>query len=174
MITTRPLLFTLDPGLRGCGIAYFGDDGTLLHAKYLKNPVKKGGGPEAWLGFMDELQEQNTQGKLPLVVQTFVSEYPQVYRAGTSKGDPDDLLQLASVVATFASNIVAKDYLAVRPREWKGTVPKDVHHARVLKALDDHEKLIVEASAPPSLRHNVFDAVGIGLWWLKKQGIRGA
>lgn len=166
----RPYLMTLDPGLRGCGIAYFHDDGTLLHAKYLKNPVKKGGGPEAWLGFLTASEDYRDWNE---TVDHFVSEFPQVYRAGASKGDPDDLLQLAGIVGVFSANIAAREYLAIRPREWKGNVPKDVHHARLTKALDDHERLIVEESAPPSLRHNVLDAVGIGLWWLKKQGIRG-
>ena len=165
MIPTRtyPHLLALDPGLRGCGLAYFDANGVLLHAKYLKNPVKKGGGPEAWLGFVEAMPVDLWR------VEHFVSEYPQVYRAGASKGDPDDLLQLASVVAVFTANVVAKDYLAVRPREWKGQVPKDVHHARLVKALDDHEKLIVEESAPPSLRHNVLDAVGIGKYWFGLQ-----
>ena len=161
MTRTYPHLLALDPGLRGCGLAYFDANGVLLTAKYLKNPVKKGGGPEAWLGFVEAMPVDLWR------VEHFISEYPQVYRAGASKGDPDDLLQLASVVAVFTANVVAKDYLAVRPREWKGSVPKDVHHARLVKTLTPEEMAMVERAAPPSLRHNVLDAVGIGRYFFR-------
>jgi hypothetical protein len=34
-----------------------------------------------------------------------------------------------------------------------------------VKTLTPEEMAMVEASAPPSLRHNVLDAVGIGRYW---------
>jgi hypothetical protein len=99
----------------------------------------------------------------------FISEVPQVYRAGASKGDPDDLIQLAGVVGVFAQAFRATTHFGVKPREWKGQVPKDVHHARLVKTLTPEELAMVEAAAPPSLRHNVLDAVGIGQWFFKNR-----
>lgn len=151
-------LVSLDPGLRGSGVAWWAEDGSLLFVDYLRNPVKKGDGPAAWVGF----------DLLPLYDNRpdyFISEVPQVYRAGASKGDPDDLIQLAGVVGVFSMMFNATTYFGVKPREWKGQVPKDVHHARLVKTLTPEEMAMIEASAPPSLRHNVLDAVGIGRYW---------
>jgi len=155
-------LFSLDPGLRGCGVAYWNEDGSLAHVAYLRNPVKKGDGPAAWMGY--------ASGHIPDTdPEHFISEVPQVYRVGASKGDPDDLIQLAGVVGVFSALFTATTYLGVKPREWKGQVPKDVHHARLVKTLTPKELAMVKAAAPPSLRHNVLDAVGIGRYWFDLQ-----
>ena len=155
-------LVSLDPGLRGCGVAWWHANGSLAHVAYLRNPVKKGDGPAAWMGYDSVVLYDNRP-------DYFISEVPQVYRAGASKGDPDDLIQLAGVVGVFAQAFRATTHLGVKPREWKGQVPKDVHHARLVKTLTPEELAMVEASAPPSLRHNVLDAVGIGRYWFDLQ-----
>lgn len=158
-------LISLDPGLRGSGIAWWSATGSLRHVAYVRNPEKTGNGPEAWAGYERVALYDNRADYL-------VSEVPQVYRAGASKGDPDDLLQLAGVVGVFSVLVSADVRIGVKPREWKGQVPKDVHHARLIKTLSEADLEKINTAAPPSLRHNVLDAVGIGLWWLKKHGIR--
>jgi hypothetical protein len=157
-------LVSLDPGLRGCGVAWWHANGSLAHVAYLHNSVKKGDGPAAWMGY-----DWITGFWYTTKVEHFISEVPQVYRAGASKGDPDDLIQLAGVVGVFSALFSATTYTGVKPREWKGQVPKDVHHARLVKTLTPEELAMVEASAPPSLRHNVLDAVGIGRYWFDLQ-----
>ncbi len=155
-------LVSLDPGLRGCGVAWWRVDGSLAHVAYVRNPVKIGNGPAAWMGY--------ASGHIPDTdPEHFISEVPQVYRAGSSKGDPDDLIQLAGVVGVFSAIFSATTYWGVKPREWKGQVPKDVHHARLVKTLSEAELKMVEAAAPPSLRHNVLDAVGLGRYWFDLQ-----
>lgn len=59
----------------------------------------------------------------------------------------------------------------VRPREWKGSVPKDVHNERVLRALTAEERAIVFAACDAggkkvsvSKLNNVIDAVGLFLF----------
>ena len=155
-------LVSIDPGLRGCGLAYWNEDGGLLSVAYVRNPVKIGNGPAAWMGY-----ERTVGSWYTGLTDHFLSEIPQVYRAGASKGDPDDLIQLAGVVGVFSALFSATTYTGVKPREWKGQVPKDVHHARLVKTLTPEELTMVEASAPPSLRHNVLDAVGIGRYWFQ-------
>jgi len=58
------------------------------------------------------------------------------------------------------------------PNDWKGNTPKTISHARIWSKLDAKEQGIVDAAfkaAPgrnglaPSKRHNVLDALGIGL-----------
>lgn len=59
----------------------------------------------------------------------------------------------------------------VRPRDWKGSVPKDVHNERVLKALTTEERAIVFAACDAGGKkvsvaklNNVIDAVGLFLF----------
>ena len=156
-------LVSLDPGLRGSGIAWWAEDGTLLRVEYLRNPEKTGNGPAAWVGYTGLYIWKNDP-------DFFISEVPQVYRAGASKGDPDDLLQLAGGVGVFSVLVSADVRIGVKPREWKGQVPKDVHHARLIKTLSAEDLEKINLAAPPSLRHNVLDAVGIGKWWFQKNG----
>ena len=153
-------LVSLDPGLRGSGVAWWAEDGTLLFVDYLRNPVKKGDGPAAWMGY-DLVTPWDDRPYY------FISEVPQVYRAGASKGDPDDLIQLAGVVGVFAHKFRATTHFGVKPRDWKGQVPKDVHHARLVKTLTPEEMAMVERAAPPNLRHNVLDAIGIGRYFFE-------
>ncbi len=52
------------------------------------------------------------------------------------------------------------------PNEWKGSTPKDIQHARDSSKLDAIEQLIVAKAGKgmaPSKRHNMLDAIGIGL-----------
>lgn len=159
-------LVSLDPGLRGSGVAWFNAQGQLVRTDYVRNPEKTGNGPQAWTGYLRVALWEDA-------VWHFISEIPQVYRAGASKGDPDDLIQLAGVVGVFSSIFRATTHLGVKPREWKGQVPKDVHHARLVKTLTPEEMAMVERAAPPSLRHNVLDAIGIGRYFFQTH-CRGA
>lgn len=60
----------------------------------------------------------------------------------------------------------------VTPLEWKGSVPKEIHHQRVEKRLTLIEKEIMDRcleGVPSKLRHNAIDAIGIGLWRLGRK-----
>jgi hypothetical protein len=63
----------------------------------------------------------------------------------------------------------------VEPGQWKGSTPKEIHHQRVARALRPRERERAEALAlrvAASYRHNVWDAIGLGLWWLGREGLR--
>ena len=85
-------------------------------------------------------------------------------------------LALAGLVAASAGLIVGALNVGaatfVKPHQWKGTVPKNVHNARVLAALDTGSGREVfervRASVPSSLLHNVIDAIGLGAWASRK------
>jgi hypothetical protein len=99
-----------------------------------------------------------------------VSEFPQVYAAGKSKGDPADLLELAAVVGAVARAFDMPMEI-VLPRAWKGQIPKDVHARRILGALSHGCASVFArdvARVPPYLQHNVIDAVGIAFWAARK------
>jgi len=95
-------------------------------------------------------------------------ERPRIYPHGRTK-DPNSVLSVAINAGEWAGQYRACGYVVdyVEPLRWKGQVPKDIHHARVFAKLDDHEKAIVDECGrgiAPSKRHNMIDAVGLGLY----------
>jgi len=109
--------------------------------------------------------------------QTLVLEVPRIYPSG-GKGDPNDIIQLAMRVGEIRGHYVrtaSARIVEVFPRTWKGNVPKEIHHARVLAQLGDQERAVLAPHArrvtktnPHGLDHNMLDAVGLGLWFLKR------
>jgi hypothetical protein len=100
-------------------------------------------------------------------VAALVVERPQVYVGRKQVGDPNDLIQLAFVGGTFAALVPHRHLFTPRPAQWKGQVPKDIHHARLAKRMGSTWPAI-EASARRwgKLAHNVYDAVGLALYGL--------
>jgi hypothetical protein len=103
----------------------------------------------------------------PAPPRELVFERPQIYRAGRSKGDPNDLIPLA-IIAGAVSGILGCRVCAPTPREWTGGIEKDEEGdpwasprgQRVRRRLSDAEF----ATITPS--HDAIDAVGLGLWRL--------
>jgi hypothetical protein len=58
----------------------------------------------------------------------------------------------------------------VRPHRWKGNVPKDIHHRRVLAALHPLELLgpgmVIDPDSPTTYQPDAADAIGLGAWAL--------
>lgn len=101
-----------------------------------------------------------------LISDTWI-EAPVIYPR--SKARPADIMKLSRTAGewfgTYRTLGVEPHY--VEPAEWKGQVPKDVHQARVWADLDLDERDVVNEACrgmAPSKRHNVLDAVGLGLW----------
>ncbi|MCP3104638.1 hypothetical protein LZ198_37820 [Myxococcus sp. K15C18031901] len=166
------LLVALDPGLRECGVALFDlDTGELLVAGMPTNFESKARGLAAWASMATAtaafvssfLEPLRAAGEAVAIV--VVSECPQVYTAGKSKGDPNDLIELAGVVGRVAGALGATSERSVLPREWKGTLNGDVMVERIKSRLDERpcEHLRVQLPRAQDKQHNVWDAVGIGL-----------
>lgn len=162
----------LDPGIRYPACAIF-VDGKLVSASRVKLPGKLAKLPmgarvrevslliEAWV---------SGQGYDRETIEHVVFECPQVYRAGRSKGDPNDLIPLALVGGYVAGIYVHATVTNPLPREWIGQLPKSTKgdpwaSARgelVARRLDATER----AAVVPS--HDAIDAVGIGLFHLDR------
>lgn len=163
-------LLSVDPGIRGCGAALF-RAGELVACAYVKNPMKSGSGPAECASMVCAVC---ICGMLDLVIiNVLVVEWPQVYQrgGGRTRGDANDLLGLAGVGGGLAARFWEADtkVRSVSPSEWKGQVPKDAIALRVESRLSEAERVAYDAgvtAVAPSLRHNVSDAVGIGLWGL--------
>jgi hypothetical protein len=165
-------LICLDPGLRSCGVAIF-KDSVLWKTLLPRSPDMHTRGPGAWKLMAEQFDEaikEAIQGETfdESDFFHFVSEVPQVYLARKIAVDPDDLIQLAGVVGACLASVPG-DAVGYYPREWKKQMPKDIHHRRIRKRLAAGELAILEAThCPPSLIHNVIDAVGIGLFHLAR------
>jgi hypothetical protein len=94
-------------------------------------------------------------------------ESPVIYPH--SRARPNDILKLARDAGAHAGLYLSLgvNVRFVEPARWKGQVPKTIHHARVWSQLQPGEQSIVHEGClgvAPSKRHNVLDAVGMGLW----------
>lgn len=158
----------LDPGLRGCGVAVFSDEGVLVECEYVRSGSKDADLEGAlWMA-------RAVKNAFPLPYKHLAVEWPQVYAGSKQKGDPNDLIALAAVVAAVVTRY-ASIVTRYKPRDWKGQVPKEVIQARILGAPGVAGRLSAEEVAvfkdcacPKSLRHNVLDAIGIGLHFLDR------
>lgn len=98
-----------------------------------------------------------------------IIEVPQVYPGQQQKGDQNDLIKLAVMVGRYVDRATACGFRVklVKPREWKGQLPKDVCWQRVRKTLSALE-LGNKAKIPKSQAHNMHDAIGLGTWFQKR------
>lgn len=100
-----------------------------------------------------------------------VCEIPQVYTRERSKGDPNDLIDLAGVVGAITQHSTSVEWSPV-PRDWKGQIPKNVTELRVKSALGPDELAVIDPRIPASLLHNTYDAIHLGLVYLRREGLR--
>jgi hypothetical protein len=153
------VLLAVDPGLRGCGVALF-DQGRLVRCAYVRGS-RDARDAAAWAEMAAEVYVWGGADATRVV-----SEFPKVYTVGKSKGDPEDLLQLAAVVGAISAHWGTEgiNLEVVRPYEWKRQVPKDVMTERIKAKLDPQELAQAGAGMPAkSYQHNCWDAIGIGL-----------
>lgn len=168
-------LFAVDPGVRHCGVALF-KEGELSDIGLVRSKLESDHhrGPELWyltgedvalwlFGRADSLREVH-----------LVLEVMQVY-GGPQRIDPNDLLELNGIQGAVAGHVLPDRITGYLPRQWKGTVPKNVFTRRILSKLSAKERWkvgITEADTkigykhseiPQSLFHNTVDAIGLGL-----------
>jgi hypothetical protein len=160
------MILCVDPGIRGAGVALFEGE-TLFKAAYVRNPHSSGQGLVAQRAIAGAIIQWATLLKGKVCFWTggaaFVGEWPQVYTASKSKGDPNtSLLPLCGVIAHISGAEDWDSRVEYKPREWKGTVDADVMTERIRSRLSEKEKAALEPCAA-SLEHNMIDAVGLGL-----------
>jgi hypothetical protein len=167
-------LISIDPGTKNVAIAEWRNS-KLVMVKYIV--VRKD---------IHKIQDyaKDLAAQVDLAVSTayldhLTIELPQVYQGAKQKGRPSDLIDLAVVVGALIQvlGLETKVYL---PSEWKGQTPKPdkvtdpyIIDAKVRMRLDAEELKVYEAGMPSaSYRHNVADAVGIGLTFLNRMNLR--
>lgn len=85
----------------------------------------------------------------------------------------DDLLDVHGAACRVTANIPQDRIVWCTPSQWKGQVPKEVHQrTRILPNISlDEMQLIMQAVPKAYNRHNMYDAFGIGMWYLKSKGL---
>ena len=144
------MLLAIDPGCQKMGWAVFGPDNKLVSCGSI----------------VADNMEQTAKRLLAAVphgITHGVTEYQQIY-PGTKR--PNDIVKLAFAAGLYVGCFEIP-FTRVLPREWKGQVPKDVMIKRIHGRLTDDERRRIPELATYR-RHDVLDAIGIGLWYLKR------
>jgi hypothetical protein len=125
-------------------------------------------------GLLHILDDFPCTGSLPPCSNGSVVIEKPIFRYSNNRVDPNDLISLGVRVGR-----VMEAYLhtgnkieTVFPSTWKASVPKAIHERRIEQDLAEEERCVVLqglSQVPASYRHNVWDAVGLALWWIKKE-----
>lgn len=160
-------IISIDPGLEKVAFAVWDEAGTLTHASLVI--YKHGPGKERAEKWRTIAEVTAIHSGMSMGENLLIAEIPQVYR--DKKSDPNDLIDLAGVVGALAGKLSGTVEWSPVPREWKGQIPKTVTQTRVKKRLSQAERDRVDWPIP-SLCHNVYDAIHLGLVYLEREGIR--
>lgn len=156
------MLLAIDPGVTTAGAALFDNRGTLVSAWLVQSAALLNTAKEIKKGLFE--RSEGMIGHLELAI-----EVPQIYVGSKQKGRQADLVNV-SIVAGMTIGILSPSGRVeiYPPARWKGQTPKEVIEARVRERLSAKELATVETPLAKSKLHNIFDAVGIGLFFLKK------
>lgn len=152
VLIPRTIVVGIDPGLKRCGWAVC-DEGQLVSAgitQIFSNDITE----------ICELHLQQINKQYVTLDATHI-----VIERMQKDGRDWDVMDL-NVIAGWLGHSLGADAMP-QPRDWKGGVKKEVHQARMLKKLSDHERSIFD-SIPKTYRHNAIDAWGIALWGYEK------
>lgn len=101
-------------------------------------------------------------------IETVYLESMEVRGTG-SKTPPADLVAVEGRGNLFAGYLRPKRLVTLTPTTWKGSVPKVIHHPRILHELASAEAAILDRAikaAPKTNAKEILDAVGLGLYGL--------
>lgn len=159
-------LITVDPGLTGTGVAVWDANGKLLYARAVG--CGDGALTERAAHIVEKVRPYVTKGAPR--PRRMVIEQPQTYRGRAAKGDANSLLSLSMLVGGLAT--LSPTVELVLPRVWKGNMPASIVEMRGREALQLSEVLNVDLECSKKHQTDVWSAVGIGLWWLRRQRLR--
>ncbi len=146
----KNLLYSVDPGKRQSAVAAF-LDGEMVGVWFASS---------------------ETVDLAPENLGAVVMERPRSYPGSPVR--ENDLLDLTAAGMAVASRLArpGERVQLVDPQAWKGQVPKPITRARIIAKLSPGELSRLEQclTAPGGERHNLYDAIGIGLHALKRAG----
>lgn len=180
-------LLALDPSLRSTGVALF-RRGELLAAKRIQRKTDGASLGVRALGMAQDVIAWLRHCKAD--PQAYVYEFPQIYTATKSDGDPNDLTPLAAIGSAVGMALIVSgqyrnvtiDVATPLPAEWAGQLPKsktgdpwESPRGQRIRSRLTAAELARFASKPMPLgdgheaivaNHDVIDGIGLGLWAL--------
>jgi hypothetical protein len=158
------MILCIDPGSRKAGVALFETDGLLMTAWLAEG--------KDWKDTADSVVD-----KLPINaarITVVVVEKMQIYNS-TPLAHANDCVTLSlmagRVTGLFSGWIGDRTY-AYYPHQWKGQVPKRIMIERIKKKLTPGETSRIKLPKAAGKKLDVWDAVGIGLYHLRKERSR--
>lgn len=153
------ILVSIDPGIKALGWARFHDLGPGRPCELFSCGASR-----------------NASGTLPEVARTHAERIARgvdvvalesMTVRGANSIPPQDLINVQTVGAIVAASLTHRIVL-LTPEEWKGTVPKSIHHPRIRAALSEAERGTLGGACDLAGANakEVLDAVGIGLYYL--------
>lgn len=76
----------------------------------------------------------------------------------------NNMISLAVRLGRLIESVPHAKLVEVYPSHWKGQVPKDLHHPRILASLDDEERALASGQSDET------DAIGLFKWAQKMLG----
>jgi Holliday junction resolvasome RuvABC endonuclease subunit len=155
------LIIGIDPGINYTGVAAVHDGKkcaiTLIERKYkdlADNAFEQCATLGKWLNSIPK-------------TDAIVVEAPRIYPGSKSRdNDQMDLSYMAGALSIAAVTFsLCENVFAPYPRQWKGTVSKKVHNARVLAQLPELEDML--RPWPRGKHEHMIDAAGLALWAIK-------
>ncbi len=147
------ILISVDPNVKRMALAVW-EHGELRETYYLRSDLK---GRKSTFGLLEELKLAPDE----IAVETMVI-YPGREKLKRS------LLKL-QFFGGFAAGVLGVEgtrihmYPASGVRSWKPPIPKEVMLPRIIARLTSAELARVDLPKAKSFRHDIWDAVGIGL-----------
>ena len=154
------MILTVDPGSKKAGVALFEPTGKLMTAWLVEG--------RDWRETADAVMRTLpiSAVNMSAVCIEKMQWYPE------SPVPVEDLITLslmAGRVTGLFSGWVGDNTFEYLPRQWKGQVPKDIMIERIKAELLDKETGRLKLPKDKSKAKDVWDAIGIGLYHLRKE-----
>jgi len=170
----------VDPDLHNTGLAIADKNGNIVWVGCCSVP-RDCKGSNAVIAMAKALDETLANYKmLHVVVEGQTINFKQTR-------NPGDILHLAHVTGIIVGLLAPRGWLSLfipTPREWKGQVPKQIHHQRILDTLgwkyNVHPGYCVPINPPVDMGiplkgtqwKHVVDAIGLARWGWKESTVR--
>lgn len=118
-----------------------------------------------------ERQAEIIRRAAPGPIDTVIGEFPTIYPDGPPI-DHNDIVRLAGLVCGVAGLLRPSRLLLPLPRQWKGTIKKEIHHARLAVRHPETVSMVARVR-PKRYHHDVWDAVGLWSWYLERCDLGG-
>jgi len=184
-----------DPDLHCTAIAVVDENGKVSLVKAIKVPQTKGRVNQVAVLDMIQAIYEKLQAAIALGVKCVAVESQEIAYTARQGVNPCDLVMLANISVALGKRFLTGygrtiQLLMPVPQEWKGSVPKQIHQARILNRVD---WLCAKAGSDPKTGYcyptslvaesfglnkgdwkHAVDAIGLALWardeWMIEQG----